>query len=102
MSRISDLKALIAKLPEDETLRFALGRLLSEARDADGAVEAFREAVRLKPDFTAVYLALGKELKRAGRLDEAREAFQAGLEAAARTRDELARKAMEALLRALP
>ena len=101
-ARLDRLKSLIARMPEDETLRFTLGRLLAEAGAHAEAAAAFEEAVRLKPDFSAAWLALGKSLQKDGRPEEARRAFQDGLDAAAGAKDEMTAKALAALLKTLP
>ena len=99
--RVAQLRALIARMPEDETLRFILGRHLAEAGASEEAIAEFEAALSLKPGFTAVYLALGKTLQKAGRLDDARKVYEDGLRVAEETKDEMTRKAMESLLRNL-
>src|SRR5271166_4505657 len=45
---------------------FNYGVALGEARDSAGAINAFREAIRLKPDFQQPYINLGRALEDAG------------------------------------
>src|SRR5438093_1442078 len=68
---------------------------------AEEAVAEYREAVRLKPDYTAAYRGLGRALERAGRLDEARAAYGRGLEVARQTGDLQTGKEIEVFLRRL-
>jgi hypothetical protein len=57
-------------------------------------VAEFSELIARDPDYTAAYFHSGQTLERLGREDEARHAYRAGIETAARkgdrkTRDEL-------------
>jgi len=93
----AQLRALLAQTPRDETLRFGLGNLLlQQGRALEAAVE-LSEAVRLKPDFTAAYLALGKARMKAGDLEGAQAAFEEGIAVAQKSRDEMTEKAMRSL-----
>ena len=58
-----------------------LGRVLLARSDFDGAEGAFREAVRLRPDFAEAYNDLGGTLDHLGRPDEAIAAFRRAAEA---------------------
>jgi protein O-GlcNAc transferase len=52
-----------------------LGRLLKNAGDIAGAIEAYRDALKLNPAFAEAHNNLGVALRAVGRLDEANEAF---------------------------
>ena len=60
---------------EDDPLLYAVyfnyGTCLSEAQDPAGAILAFRESVRLKPDFNQAKLSLGLALERTGQAGSA-------------------------------
>src|SRR5688572_23910221 len=58
----------LAKSPE---LRHALGQLLGQLGRTDEAIDAFRDAIRVRPNFASAHGSLGMLLQRAGRLDEA-------------------------------
>ena len=68
---------------------------------AEEAVAEYREAVRLKPDYTAAHRGLGRALERAGRPDDAIAAYRRGLEVAEGTGDLQTKKEMEVFLRRL-
>ncbi|OLC90648.1 MAG: hypothetical protein AUG87_13725 [Candidatus Rokubacteria bacterium 13_1_20CM_4_70_14] len=88
-------------MPDDPVVRFGLAGAYLDAGLAEEAVAEYREAVRLKPDYTAAYRGLGRALERAGRLDEARAAYGRGLEVARQTGDLQTGKEIEVFLRRL-
>lgn len=58
----------LAKVAEQE---FKLGNLLAQQGQGDRAINSYRQAVELKPDFAQAYLNLGILLRQQGQLDEA-------------------------------
>ncbi|HYE66836.1 MAG TPA: tetratricopeptide repeat protein [Pyrinomonadaceae bacterium] len=61
----------IASRPQDYFLWLALGRTRDQVDDEQGALVAFKEAVRLAPHYAQPRWQLGNLLLRAGRYDEA-------------------------------
>ncbi|MDT5062873.1 MAG: hypothetical protein QOH63_3332 [Acidobacteriota bacterium] len=57
--------------PRDYVLWLELGLALDEAEDQAGAINAFKEAVALAPDYAEPHWQLGNVLLRAGHADEA-------------------------------
>src|SRR5205809_7809580 len=88
-------------MPDDPVVRFGLAGAYLDAGLADDAVAEYRQAVRLKPDYTAAYRGLGRALEKAGRPEEARAAYAQGLEVAGRTGDLQTKKEIEVFLRRL-
>ena len=88
-------------MPDDPVVRFGLAGAYLGGGLAEEAVVEYREAVRLKADYTAAYRGLGRALERAGRPDEARAAYEQGLEVAHRTGDLQTGKEIEVFLRRL-
>ena len=99
--RIAEFKEVAELMPDDPVVRFGLAGAYLDAELAEEAVVEYREAVRLKPDYTAAYRGLGRALERAGRPDEARTAYEQGLEVAQRTGDLQTSKEIEVFLRRL-
>jgi len=83
-SRIAALKAILAQDPKDETAHYMLGNEYFKAQMYQEAVAALREYLAVASDEGAVYRTLAQSLERLGRLDEARQAYRDGLDAATR------------------
>jgi serine/threonine-protein kinase len=69
------LRAAVASRPDSSRAQIMLGRALREAGDTDGAVNAFRNAIRLNPN-RAVARDLARALAPRGKLEEARTAWE--------------------------
>lgn len=68
---LEEYERAVALRPRDYALWLELGRAREQAHETDGAIAAFREAVRLAPFYAVPRWQLGNTLFRAGRLDEA-------------------------------
>jgi tetratricopeptide (TPR) repeat protein len=74
---ISEVQAAIQLTPDDAALHEKLGNALLEHDDADGAVNKFREAIRLgRNDDARLRKALGNALEKAGKIQEAITEYQ--------------------------
>jgi tetratricopeptide (TPR) repeat protein len=71
---VSELRALLAATPEDDTAWLTLGMVLSSAARWREASEALAEAVALDGDVLAARMAFARALEKSGKLDDA--AFQ--------------------------
>ena len=96
--RIEQFKKVLAMDPNDEVVRFGLGKLYAEAGQHQEAAEHFREILRLKPDYSAAYLELGKSYRAIQRTDDANAILVQGLEVAQRKGDLHVRNQIQALL----
>jgi tetratricopeptide (TPR) repeat protein len=65
------LQAALALRPHSAPLYINLGNALGDKGDVDGAIAAYKEALRLKQDYPLAHYNLGNALKAKGRLDEA-------------------------------
>ena len=73
----------VRKLPQDRATLYSLyGAVLLELRDADGAEEALREALRVNPVSTYAVFELGEVMKLTGRKRELRELTLRAMEVA--------------------
>jgi serine/threonine-protein kinase len=72
---IGYFRAAMAARPESSQAHLMLGRALREAGDADGAMSAFRNAIRLNPNRTGAR-DLARVLAAQGRLQEARAVWE--------------------------
>ena len=64
--RIAEFEEVRELDPDDPVVRFGLAGAYLEAGQAEDAVVEYREAIRLKPDYSAAYRGLGR-VPRAGR-----------------------------------
>jgi Flp pilus assembly protein TadD/tRNA A-37 threonylcarbamoyl transferase component Bud32 len=62
--------------PEDAAAHIALGNLLRDRGDADGAVARYNRAIELKANFPQAHFNLGVALERKGQLDKAVAAYR--------------------------
>ena len=81
--RIETIRRMIAEQGEEPFLVYSLGMELASAGDHAAAVEQFRRCMELDEGYLPAYGEAGKSLRAAGRIEEAREAFNAGIALAA-------------------
>jgi len=86
-NRARTIKAMLEKTPDDVFLRYSLGMEYASSGRFDEAAAEFRRCIKLDGKYLAAYVEAGKCLRSAGRLNEAREVFTAGLELAAMQRE---------------
>jgi O-antigen ligase len=77
--RVAALETARALSPLDADLAWQLGAARARVGDGDGALAALRDATRLNPGQPTAWRYLGEGYEAAGRLDEARAAFDNGL-----------------------
>ena len=82
-------------------LRFSLGNALLGQGNADEAITELRRATEFDPLYSAAWKMLGKACVEAGHTDAAVQAWQCGIDAAARRGDKQAEKEMTVFLRRL-
>ena len=79
--RLSKLKDMVAKFPDDPRARYFLAHELFRAEDWEGAAVEYDAYVRLAPgDEGAALKNLGLCYERLGRTDAAAEAYRRGIE----------------------
>ncbi len=76
---LAEFEAINAQWPDFPFSRIRQGTLLEEQGDQAGALAAFGEAVNVAPDNANTHFTLAYALRRAGRIQEAIAAFEAGL-----------------------
>jgi predicted Zn-dependent protease len=84
---IANLEALLAKGGDGATLRLALASRYLDAGDAPAAVRHAEAAVRLDPEYSAAWKALGRALTAANRNVDALTAYERGADVAERRGD---------------
>jgi Flp pilus assembly protein TadD len=99
--RIAEFREVLDLMPEDPVVRFGLAGAYLDAGQPESAATEYREAIRLKPDYSAAYRGLGRSLERVGRLDEAKGVYAKGLHVATQNGDLQTKKEIEVFLRRL-
>lgn len=97
-SRIEMLKQFLAENPGDAFARYGLAMEYQKLGQTDTALAEFKKLVELHPDYTAGYQMAAQMLAAAGRTDEARQMFAAGIASAQRTGNLHAKTEMEGML----
>lgn len=92
---------LAAEDPENVLVRYSLGREYLKAKRYAEAERELREALRLKPDYSAAFRELGKALTCLERFREARAIYVQGAEVACRMGDLQTQREIEVFLRRL-
>ena len=100
-SRIDQLRALSESDPTDETIAYLLGMELASEQRFEEACQAFEEALRRRPDYSAAYRQLGNGLEKLGQFQRAADVYQKGSHIAEAAGDLQAGKEMRAFLRRL-
>ena len=98
-NRIDEFKRLLDQHPDDELLWFSLGREFSKAGLVPAAVEAWRRALTIKPNYTTVYRELGNALLSLNEPHEAKIIFLKGIATAEATGDLQVKKEIEIFLK---
>ncbi len=100
-SPLETFEELAAKAPENVVVRYSLGREYLKAKRYAEAEHELREALRLKPDYSAAYRELGKSLVGLERPDEARDIYTKGAAVACEKGDLQTQREIEVFLRRL-
>jgi Tfp pilus assembly protein PilF len=98
---IANLEALLAKGGDGATLRLALASRYLDAGDAAAAVRHAEAAVRLDPQYSAAWKALGRALAAADRNAEALTAYERGAAVAEQRGDRQAANEMRVFAKRL-
>jgi len=101
--RIAQLLKFLERDPADSFTLFALAMEYANKGDADNALLYFDKLLQAHPNYAAAYYHKGQLLLRTGRLEEAKQCFQAGIpvareEGELHTRDKL-QEALDSLQR---
>ncbi|MBZ5726642.1 MAG: tetratricopeptide repeat protein [Acidobacteriia bacterium] len=97
-TRLDILKSMVAQNPNDSFSRYGLAMEYRKAGDLEAAIGEFRALVAAAPDYTAAYFHGGQTLELLSRLEEARQFYRAGIEAATRKGDLHTRSEIQAAL----
>lgn len=85
--RLDQLKQLLEQEPEDAFTRYALALEHISRKMIPQGIELLQETVQRDPSYVPAYHMLGQQFALEGRMDEAREIYQRGIDAARTTGD---------------
>jgi predicted Zn-dependent protease len=97
-SRIEIFVEMVKQQPGDAMIWYGLASEYMKTERWGEAADALESVVRINPDYTAAYQMLGTALLNQGRKEEARRAWEQGIEVARRTGAWKAQQHMEGLL----
>jgi predicted Zn-dependent protease len=100
-SRIDAFTAMLKDQPDNEMIWYGLANEYTKLENWPAAIDALRNVIRIKPDYTSAYQMLGAALVKQEGHEEARRVWMEGIEIANRTGAWKARQHMEALLASL-
>ena len=98
MSRREKLEQMLEKEPDDAFLHFGLAMELVKEGQQDDAIGRFDRVLKIDPVSTAAFYHKGNTLIGLERLDDAKSALRAGIEAAKQISNAHAQREMEELL----
>lgn len=95
MSRIDAFQRMLDQGQDNALLRFSLGREYLNAGDPAAAIEHLAVAVKHDPGYSAAWRELGKAHERNGDREQARSAYEGGIQAAEQGGDKQAAREMQ-------
>ncbi|HXF27729.1 MAG TPA: tetratricopeptide repeat protein [Bryobacteraceae bacterium] len=101
-NRIEILKNMVEQDPNNSFARYGLGMEYVNAGHFEDAIAEFRALIATNADYAAAYYHGGQALEKLGNIEEARELYEKGIEATARTGDGHTRSELQAALDLLP
>ncbi len=99
--RIEPLKKVLAMDPNDEVAWFGLGKAYLDDKNYAEAVTALESCIRVKPTYSAAYLALAQALQKSGKIEDCRRICQAGIDVSTKNGDAMVTKNLEQLQQSL-
>jgi Flp pilus assembly protein TadD len=99
--RTEALKQMLTANPRNDFARFALAMECAKASRLEDAAREFALLIENNPDYWGAYYHYGQTLERLFRLEEARQAYDKGIEVTGRMGQTRARSELEAALQLL-
>jgi predicted Zn-dependent protease len=99
--RIEPLKKVLTIDPHDEVAWFGLGKAYMEDGNFREAASALESCVRVKPTYSAAYLALAQSLQKLGRVEPCKTTCDEGIAVSTKNGDVMVTKQLEVLKQSL-
>ena len=101
-NRLDILKQMVNQDPNNTFARYGLAMEHANSGQPEQAISEFRALIQADDGYSAAYYHGGQALEKLGRLEEARELYEKGIEASTRKGDMHTRSEIEAALSLLP
>jgi Tfp pilus assembly protein PilF len=101
-NRLDILRAMLAQNPADSFARYGLAMEYANSGNLEGAVREYRDLLQNDQSYAAAYYHGGQALEKLGRLEEAREMYEKGIEVTSRSGDLKTRNELQAAVDLLP
>ena len=101
-NRLEVLKSMIQQNPSDVFARYGLAMEYANSGNLEEAVAEYRALLAENSNYAAAYYHGGQALERLGRVEEAREMYEKGIEVTARSGDSKTCNELQAALDMLP
>lgn len=102
MDRRETLQAMLAQDPQNTFARYGLAMEYANSGDLELALQEYRALLEGNPNYAAAYFHGGQALEKLGRVEEARELYEKGIEVTGRTGDQHTRSELQAAVELLP
>lgn len=102
MDRQETLRAMLSQDPRNTFARYGLAMEHAKSGQLDEAVEEYRVLLENDPNYAAAYFHGGQALENLGRVEEARQWYEHGIEVTSQTGDAHAQSELQAALDLLP
>lgn len=101
-NRLDILKQMVSQDANNTFARYGLAMEYTNNGQYEQAVEEFQTLIQKDENYSAAYLHGGQALEKLGRIEEARDVYEKGIEASTRKGDLHTRNEIEAALSLLP
>ncbi len=102
MNRLETLRAMLVQDPANTFARYGLAMEFANQGQLEEAVAEYRALLDKDPNYAAAYYHGGQALEKLGRVDDAREWYERGIEVTTRGGDAHTRSELQAALDLLP
>jgi tetratricopeptide (TPR) repeat protein len=102
MSRLETLRAMLSQDSGNTLARYGLAMELANQGQLDEAVTEYGALLERDPNYAAAYYHGGQALERLGRIDDAREWYERGIQVTGRNGDAHTQSELQAALDLLP
>ena len=97
-NRLDVLRQLVERNPKDSFALYGLAMEYAQREEYEKAIEQFRTLSEVNPNYSYAYFHAGRVLAKMGRIEEARQWYEKGIEVTSRSGDLHAKGEIEAAL----